>query len=89
MKGLKTLKIHEGALPVLERLEIHPSSQMEVPSGICLLKTLTWIDFFGMPREFAYSMLPQDGQNYHIVELFPNVFFHELHADGQMALSLR
>ena len=89
MKGLKTLKIHEGALPVLECLEIQPSPQMEVPSGIRLLKTLTRIDFWGMPREFAYSMLPEDGQNYHIVEHVPNVFFHEFHADGRKILSLR
>ena len=89
MKGLKTLKIHEGALPVLERLEIQPSPQMEVPSGICLLKTLTRIDFFGMPIEFACSMRPQDGQNYHIVEHVPNVFFHWTDADGQTVLSLR
>ena len=82
MKGLKSLKIHEGALLVLERIEIQPSQQMEVPSRICLLKTLTMIDFFGMPREFAYSMRPQDGQNYPIVEHVPNVFFHEFHADG-------
>ena len=89
MKGLKTLKIHEGALPVLERLEIGTSPQMEVPSGIRLLRTLTRIDFCGMPREFSYSMLPQDGQNYHIVEHVPNVFFHEFHADGHTILSLR
>ena len=58
MKGVKTLKIHEGALPVLERLEIQPSTQMEVSSGIRLLKILTRIDFFGMPREYACSMRP-------------------------------
>ena len=89
MKGVKTLKIHEGALPVLERLEIQPSPQMEVPSGIRLLKTLTRIDFFSMPREYACSMRPQDGQNYHIVEHVPNIFFHEFHADGHTILSLR
>ena len=89
LKGLKTLKIHEGALPVLERLEIQPSPQMEVPSGIRLLKTLTRIDFYGMPIEFARSMLPQKGQNYHIVEHVPNVFFHEFHADGRKILRLR
>ena len=89
MKGLKTLNIHEGALPVLESLEIEPSPQMEVPSGIRLLKTLTKLDFWGMPREFAYSMLPQHGQNCHIVEHVPNVFFHEFHADGRKILRLR
>ena len=89
MKGVKTLKIHEGALPVLEHLEIQSSPQMELPSGIRLLKTLTRMDFSGMPREFAFSMRPQDGQNYHIVEHVPNVFFHEFHADGRKILSLR
>ncbi|CBI24373.3 unnamed protein product, partial [Vitis vinifera] len=42
MKGLKTLKIHDGALPLLEHLEIGPSPQLEeVSPGIRLLKTLT------------------------------------------------
>ena len=89
LKGLKTLNIHKGALPVLERLAIQPSPQMEVPSGIHLLKTLTKIDFLGMPIEFACSMLPQDGQNYHIVEHVPNVFFHGTDAYGPTVLSLR
>ena len=89
MKGLKNLKIHEGALPILERLEIGHCSQMEVPYGIRLLKTLTRIDFWGMPREFAHSMRPKDGQNYYIVEHVPNVFLHEFHADGRKILRLR
>ena len=87
--GLKTLKIHEGGLPVLERLEIGPCPQMELPSGIRLLKTLTRIDFFGMPIEFACIMLPQHGHNYHIVEDVPHVFFHGSHADGRKILRLR
>ena len=89
MKGLKTLNIHEGALPVLEHLEIGTCPQMEVPSGIRLLKTLTRIHFCGMPREFTCSMLPQDGQNYHIVQHVPHVFFHGSYADGETILSLR
>ena len=89
LKALKTLNIHEGALPILERIAIQPSPQMEVPSGIHLLKTLTKIDFLGMPIEFACSMLPQDGQNYNIVEHVPNVFFQGTDADGLTVLSQR
>ena len=56
MRGLKTMKIHKGALPLLEHLEIGPSPQMrEVPSGIRLLKSLKSIHFWGMLREFTRS----------------------------------
>ena len=80
MKGLKTLKIHDGALPLLEHFEIRPSPQLEeVPSGIRLLKTITRINFWGMSKEFTNSTLP-DGQNYQVVEHVPNVFFHFFHA---------
>ena len=81
MRGLKTMKIHKGALPLLEHLEIGPSPQMrEVPSGIRLLKSLKSIHFWGMLREFTRSMLPEDGKKYHIVEHLPNVFFHFFHS---------
>ena len=90
MRGLKTLKIHKGALPLLEHLEIGPSPQMgEVPSGIRLLKSLTSIHFWGMPREFTRSMLPEDGQKCHIVEHVPNVFFHFFHSGGYSTEALR
>ena len=84
MKGLKTLKIHEGALPLLQHLEIGLCPQMgEVSSGIRLLKSLTSIHFWSMPREFEYSMLPEDGQNYDIVEHVPNVFLNDIHVGCQ------
>ncbi|KAL6340399.1 hypothetical protein AAG906_006054 [Vitis piasezkii] len=90
MKGPKTLKIHEGALLLLQHLEIGPSPQMgEVSSGIRLLKSLTSIHFWSMPREFECSMLPEDGQNYHIVEPVPNVFFHFFHSGGYSSKALR
>ncbi|CBI24372.3 unnamed protein product, partial [Vitis vinifera] len=58
MKGLKTLKIHDGASPLLEHLEIGPSPQLEeVPSGIRFLETLRRIDFWDMSTEFTNSML--------------------------------
>ena len=90
MKGLKTLKIHKGALPLLEHLEIGPSPQMgEVPSGIRLLKSLKSIHFWGMLREFTRSMLPEDGKKYHIVEHVPNVFFHFFRSGGYSTKTLR
>ena len=89
MKGLKTLKIHDGALPLLEHLEIGPSPQLEeVPPGIRLLKTLTSIEFWGMSEEFALSMLPEHGQNYQIVEHVPNVFFHFSYGGGYHTMRL-
>ena len=89
MKGLKTLKIHDGALPLLEHFEIRPSPQLEeVPSGIRLLKTITRINFWGMSKEFTNSTLP-DGQNYQVVEHVPNVFFHFSQFGGYSTQRLR
>ena len=89
MNGLKTLKIHDGALPLLERFEIGPSPQLEeVPSGIRFLKTLTSIYFWDMSTEFTNSML-LGGQNYQIVEHVPNVFSHFSHAGGYSTMALR
>ncbi|CBI24371.3 unnamed protein product, partial [Vitis vinifera] len=90
MKGLKTLKIRDGALPLLKHFEIGPSPQLEeVPPGIRLLKTLTSIEFWGMSEEFAFSMVPDHGQNYHIVEHVPNVFFHFFRSGGYSTKTLR
>ena len=89
MKGLKTLKIHDGALPLLEHLEIGPSPQLEeVPSGIRFLETLRRIDFWDMSTEFTNSML-LGGQNYQIVEHVPRVFSHFSHAGGFSSEALR
>ncbi|RVW69996.1 Disease resistance protein RPM1 [Vitis vinifera] len=89
MKGLKTLKIHDGALPLLEHLEIGPSPQLEeVPPGIRLLKTLTSIEFWGMSDKFLLSMLPEHGENYQIVEHVPNVFFHFSYGGGYHTMRL-
>ena len=89
MKGLKTLKIHDGASPLLEHLEIGPSPQLEeVPSGIRFLETLRRIDFWDMSTEFTNSML-LGGQNYQIVEHVPSVFSHFSHAGGFSSEALR
>uniref|UniRef100_F6HA34 Disease resistance protein RPM1 n=1 Tax=Vitis vinifera TaxID=29760 RepID=F6HA34_VITVI len=89
MKGLKTLKIHDGALPLLEHLEIGPSPQLEeVSPGIRLLKTLTSIEFWGMSDKFLLSMLPEHGENYQIVEHVPNVFFHFSYGGGYHTMRL-
>ena len=89
MKGLKTLKINDGALPLLEHLEIGPSPQLEeVSPGIRLLKTLTSIEFWGMSDKFLLSMLPEHGENYQIVEHVPNVFFHFSYGGGYHTMRL-
>ena len=86
----KPWKIHVGALPLLEHFEIRPSPQLEkVPFGIRLLKILTSIDFWGMSKEFTNKILPKNGQNYHIVEHVPNVFFQFFHAIGYNTKALR
>ncbi|KAL6340481.1 hypothetical protein AAG906_006145 [Vitis piasezkii] len=89
MKGLKTLKIRDGALPLLKHFEIGPGPQLEeVPSGIRFLKTLTSIDFWDMSTEFTNSML-LGGQNYQIIEHVPNVSAHFSHAGGYNTVTLR
>ena len=89
MKGLKTLKIRDGALPLLKHFEIGPSPQLEeVPPGIRLLKTLTSIEFWGMSDKFLLSMLPEHGENYQIVEHVPNVFFHFSYGGGYHTMRL-
>ncbi|GMP78447.1 hypothetical protein CsSME_00034369 [Camellia sinensis var. sinensis] len=75
-KGLNSVIIEEGALPLLEDLTIEPSPQLkEVPSGIHHLRNLKTLQFVGMPEEFIDRMEPKpnQGKDYWIVEHIPHV----------------
>ncbi|CAL5347951.1 unnamed protein product [Camellia sinensis] len=76
LKGLNSVIIKEGALPLLELLTIEPSSQLkEVPSGIHHLRNLKTLEFVGMPEEFIDRMEPKpnQGKDYWIIEHIPHV----------------
>ncbi|KAI8003007.1 Disease resistance protein RPM1 [Camellia lanceoleosa] len=71
LKGLNSVIIEEGTLPLLEELTIGPSPQLkEVPSGIHHLRKLKNLDFVGMPEEFIDRMEPKpnQGKDYWIVK---------------------
>ncbi|KAH7856372.1 hypothetical protein Vadar_000662 [Vaccinium darrowii] len=76
LKGLNSIIIEEGGLPVLHLLRIGPSAQLkEVPSVIRNLRELKSLFFVDMPIEFLDRMKPYRGQDYWIVEHIPNVQF--------------
>ncbi|CAL5347918.1 unnamed protein product [Camellia sinensis] len=75
-KGLNSVIIEEGALPLSEHLTIEPSPQLkEVPSGIHHLINLKTLQFVGMPEEFIDRMEPKpnQGKDYWIIEHIPEV----------------
>ncbi|CAL5416983.1 unnamed protein product [Camellia sinensis] len=64
LKGLNSVIIEEGALPLLEELTIGRSPHLkEVPSGIHHLQKLKNLHFFGMPEEFIEKMQPKPQPN--------------------------
>ncbi|CAL5416978.1 unnamed protein product [Camellia sinensis] len=76
LKGLNSVKIEEGALPLLENLTIEPSPHLkEVPSGIHHLRNLKTLQFVSMPEELIDRMEPKpnQGKDYWIVEHIPYV----------------
>ncbi|KAM1054456.1 hypothetical protein ACFX2I_001800 [Malus domestica] len=76
MEGLNSLIIDEGVMPLLQEFDIGPSPQLkEVPSGIHHLRNLRTLVFYGMPKEFARQMDPNNGQHYWIVEHIQDVHF--------------
>ncbi|KAL7209241.1 hypothetical protein ACSBR1_030889 [Camellia fascicularis] len=75
-KGLNSVIIEEGALPLLKELRIGPIPQLkEVPSGIHHLTNLKTLWFIGMPEELIDRMEPKpnQGKDYWIVEHIPHV----------------
>ncbi|KAM1368448.1 hypothetical protein PS1_001778 [Malus domestica] len=76
MEGLNSLIIDDGVMPLLQVFDIGPSPQLkEVPSGIHHLRNLRTLVFFGVPKEFARQMDPNNGQHYWIVEHIQDVLF--------------
>ena len=81
--GLNRLIIDEGALPLLERLEIRECPQLkEVPSGIHHLKSLKKLEFDEMPTEFVLSLQPDEGPDFGKVKHIPSVtFWYRTHGE--------
>ncbi|TQD76268.1 hypothetical protein C1H46_038216 [Malus baccata] len=76
MEGLNSLIIDKGVMPVLQEFHIGPSPQLkEVPSGIHHLQNLRYLGFYGMPKEFARHMHPNNGLHYWIVKHIQDVRF--------------
>ncbi|XP_023918264.1 disease resistance protein RPM1-like [Quercus suber] len=75
-RGLNKLIIDEGALPLLEKLEIEDCPQLkEVPSGIHHLKCLKYLQFDEMPTEFVLSLQPNEGPNFGKIKHISSVTF--------------
>ena len=76
LEELNRLIIDEGALPLLEKLEIGECPQLkEVPSGIHHLKSLKNLEFDEMPTEFVLSLQPDEGPDFGKVKHIPSVTF--------------
>ncbi|KAG6755658.1 hypothetical protein POTOM_041491 [Populus tomentosa] len=69
---LNTIIIDQGAIPLLEKLEIgFCQSLKEVPSGIQHLKNLKQLSLAKMSDEFNERLSPNNGQDYWIVKHVP------------------
>ncbi|PSS24917.1 Disease resistance protein [Actinidia chinensis var. chinensis] len=76
LNALNSVIIDNGALPLLQELVIGCTPQLkEVPSGIQHLRKLSNLTFYDMTDEFARTMLPEEGQDYKVVEHIPTVRF--------------
>ena len=76
LRGLNSLIIDKGALPLLEKLRIGSSPMLnEVPFGIYHLKGLKTLEFFDMQNEFVLSMQPKEGHDFWKVEHVSVVIF--------------
>nr|XP_023924981.1 disease resistance protein RPM1-like isoform X2 [Quercus suber] len=88
--GLNRLIIDEGALPLLEKLDIGYSPQLkEVPSGIHHLKSLKILEFTEMPTEFVLSLQPDEGPDFWKVKHIPSVtFWYRTHGENYIWYTL-
>nr|XP_023894879.1 disease resistance protein RPM1-like [Quercus suber] len=76
LRGLNRLIIDEGALPLLQNLDIGECPQLkEVPSSIQHLKSLKNLQLWEMPTEFVLSLQPDEGLDFGKVKHIPSVTF--------------
>ena len=76
LRELNRLIIDEGALAILEGLDIGPCPQLkELPSGIHHLKTLKSLEVYEMPNEFVLGMQPNEGHDFWKIKHVPFVRF--------------
>nr|POE73517.1 hypothetical protein CFP56_33939 [Quercus suber] len=67
--------IDEGALPLLDRLDIGPCIDSFLVTGIHHLKSLKTLEFYEMPNEFVLSLQPDEGPDFGKVKHIPSVTF--------------
>ncbi|GMN27279.1 hypothetical protein TIFTF001_044102 [Ficus carica] len=89
LKGMNSVIIEEGALPVLEKLYLKTPKLQEVPLGIQHLRNLKMLQFMDTPNELRESMDPNGGPNYQIVQHVPSVYFGCEHGEGYKVYRLR
>ncbi|KAF7149852.1 hypothetical protein RHSIM_Rhsim02G0078300 [Rhododendron simsii] len=76
LKGLNSVIIEEGGLPVLNMLWIEDCPQLKkVPSSIRNLRELKSLYFEDMPTELLDRMQPGKGQDYWVIAHIPDVKF--------------
>ena len=75
LRGLIRLMIDEGALPLLDQLEIGPCIDSFLVIGIHHLKSLKNLEFYEMPTEFVLSLQPNEGADFGKVKHIPSVTF--------------
>ena len=75
LNRVNSVVIEEGALVCLEHFTIIKMSHLKkVSSGIKALENLKVLDFISMPTEFVESIVPENGQDYQIINHVPLVF---------------
>ncbi|XP_011036771.1 PREDICTED: disease resistance protein RPM1-like [Populus euphratica] len=63
LSNLKEMSIDEGALPLLEKLQMGPCPKLkEVPSGFKYLRYLKDLSFTGMTNEFTQKLSQQESE---------------------------
>ncbi|XP_021768110.1 disease resistance protein RPM1-like [Chenopodium quinoa] len=77
MNTLTKLTIEKGALPLLELFKIGPIPRLNtVPEGIYHLRSLSALRFYDVSKLFVHKLLPDEGQDFWIIEHVKTVLFH-------------
>ncbi|EXB45110.1 Disease resistance protein RPM1 [Morus notabilis] len=85
LEGLKVVKIDNGALPLLEKLEFGPFPLMMEPTSFDIqqLSSLKSLEILDMPREFVLGLQPDGGPYYRKIQYVPSVkFCYKYRVDG-------